>query len=119
MAIRVEMSSTEPFDAADPSAATREAAVALDAKLRDRDSRLLSDWPVESYLGYLDQYPKISCFSFISPAVQSACDAIRARVDEDGLAMYHQLVLLTLARRSRLVVPDMNLPDDVRSLCVG
>ena len=69
----------------------------LEAALRTRDSRLLTDWPIETYLGSLDLYPDISCFSFISPTVHSACDAIQKRVGGDGLAMYHQLVLLTLA----------------------
>ena len=105
--------------AAQPSAAAVNAAAALEAALRTRDSRLLTDWPIETYLGSLDLYPEISCFSFISPTVHSACDAIQKRVGGDGLAMYHQLVLLTLAHRSRLVLPGRNIPEDVRSLCIG
>jgi hypothetical protein len=89
---------------------------ALTGELRSLDERLLDDHPVEAYIGYLDAYPKISCFSFISAQVSKCCDILVKRVGERGLAVYHKLVLLTLSRRSTLALPGMNLSEDVRAI---
>ncbi len=79
------------------------------------NERLLTAYPAERYLEYLDAYPEVGCYTYVSAAVKGLHGTIRGIVGEKGLERYHQLVMLRLILRSAQRLKTADVPDDVRS----
>ncbi len=85
----------------------------LTAVLRDRNRRLLEVWPLTGYMACLDRYPVIAALEYRSREVQRACDAISCAVGDDGLELYHRVLLLALVVRATGTLPHLDLPEDI------
>ncbi len=99
-----------------PSESIPEAVDKLVMNLCKLDEHLLTAYPVELYIRYLDAYPEVACYTYVTPEVRGLCSTIRGMVAEQGLERYHQLVMLNLILRSELRLKLANLPQDVKSL---
>src|SRR5947209_20466919 len=72
----------------------------LTRRLDELNRRLLIDCPLDRYIGHLDDYPEIACYSYIGPEVKEMVRTLRERGGARGLERYHQSLLLTLLLRS-------------------
>ena len=83
--------------------------------LRDNPD-LLVRFPIEKYLNYLDCYPEIGSYLYLSRDVSIYCKAIVEYSDERTLETYHKLVLVTLISRARRQLASKVLPDEIKEL---
>jgi hypothetical protein len=86
----------------------------LKAELLERSPHVLDACPLERYIAYLDHYPTVARWSYVSGTVRRYCKTIQHLAGDSGLELYHQLLLLTLMTRSRGRLGAMNLPDEIR-----
>jgi len=78
-----------------------------------RQQRVFDAWPVDRYMALLDRYPRFARLGYVSPAVRKACRQISGMVGNEGLELYHRMLLLTLIPRALRLLPARHLPDDV------
>ncbi len=86
----------------------------LKAELLVRNPLVLSRCPLERYVGYLDRYPTLTRWKYVSGAVGRYCKTIQDLAGDAGLELYHQLLLLTLIARSEGRLDNMNLPEEIQ-----
>jgi hypothetical protein len=78
--------------------------------------RLLAVYPLHQYVEYLDAYPEIASYLYMSREVKEYCDSISRESSTQALEMYHKLVLLTLILRAQEQLKPCRLPLDIKSL---
>lgn len=82
----------------------------LEEELVSVDSRLLSSYPIESYVQRLDHYERKEGYRFVPPDIRLQCEEITARFGLRGLELYHKTLLVSLIecyeeRRERYRIP--------------
>src|SRR5882762_1924998 len=60
------------------------------------DSRLLSSYPIESYVQRLDHCARKELYHFVPPEIRAQCEEITARSGLRGLELYHKTLLVSL-----------------------
>ncbi len=68
----------------------------LSQSLNDYSPELLCRFPIEKYIKYLDDYPLIEKYGYVSPEVEQYCEQIIDVSDIETLGIYHKLLLLKL-----------------------
>jgi hypothetical protein len=88
----------------------------LTALLRGRNQQILEVWPHTRYMACLDKYPETAWLGYRSPEVQKACEEISGTASDSGLELYHRTLLLALICRATGILPQQNLPDEIKLL---
>lgn len=73
----------------------------LTQKLYSANRELLIRFPIEKYISFLDNYPKLERYGYTSPEVQDYCDQILEFSDKETLGNYHKLLLIRLISISK------------------
>ena len=79
-------------------------------------SRLLSMYPLDCYIQYLDSCPAIGPYMPSSRNVTEFCCSISREASPTALESYHKLLLVALILRARSQLETSNLPQDIKSL---
>jgi hypothetical protein len=95
---------------------TKNLANLLMERIRSFDRDLLEKFPVETYIKYLEAYPRISHYKYISQEVETYCQRIMERSSKEALSVYHKLLLVTLISRNIDRVKNGPYPEDVKTL---
>jgi len=77
---------------------------------------LLVRFPIWKYLNYLDCYPEIGDYLYLSRDVSNYCKAIVEYSDERTLEIYQKLVLVTLISRARRQLASKVSPGEIKEL---
>ena len=77
---------------------------------------LLSIFPITKYMRYIEQYPKISGYGYVSQEVEDLCKGIVYANGDHILGLYHQLILVNLILIARNKLEKMDYPQDIKDL---
>jgi hypothetical protein len=87
----------------------------LEQEIRERDARILHDYPIAAYLQMVRSYPRLKSYQYISPDVKNFCQAVLGRGGEAVLELYHKCLLLSLIVRAlETNLDNMKIPDEIR-----
>ncbi|MCP4221576.1 MAG: hypothetical protein GY765_43530 [bacterium] len=91
---------------------------ALTTEIGENNGDLLSRFPVETYIRYMEQYPAAVNYKYRSPEVEAYCRQIIEIGGEALLETYHKLLTASLIA----LVPGKplfsRLPEDIRDICI-
>lgn len=59
------------------------------------NSDLLSNFPLERYIEYLENYPTISSYKYVSTEIEKFCKDLLTIGNNNILEAYHKLILIT------------------------
>ncbi|MCP4348219.1 MAG: hypothetical protein GY795_22180 [Desulfobacterales bacterium] len=74
------------------------------------------EYPTESYIDLINQYPKIASYHYVCPEVARICDYIRKKYGEPLLENFHKLLLLQLILKNSDKIQTAGLPEEIISL---
>lgn len=77
---------------------------------------LLNRFPVKEYINFLNKYPRIASYKYVSPEVSNYCDQIVRFGEKTALELYHQLLLLNLILKNFPEVELLRVPKDVKEI---
>jgi hypothetical protein len=77
---------------------------------------LLSIFPITKYVRYIERYPKISGYGYVSQEVEDLCKGIVYANGDHILGLYHQLILVNLILIARNKLEKMDYPQDIKDL---
>jgi hypothetical protein len=80
------------------------------------DRTLLSIFPITKYMKYMEQYPRISGYGYVSQEVKDLCKGIVNASGEHMLELYHQLILVNLILVARHKIERKDLTEDIKKL---
>ncbi len=69
-------------------------------RLPDNKNELLNKYPLDTYLKFLNAYPVISDYKYVSPHVNDWCNKITSEYGKQSLHLYHQLLLMELIQNN-------------------
>lgn len=82
--------------------------------IRARNPQVLQARPLSHYMALLDEYPTLAALGYSSPQIKRVCGEISGVIGDDGLDLYHRALLLSLILRAMSVLPDRNLPEEIK-----
>ena len=77
---------------------------------------LLSVFPIQKYIEYIDCYPAISGYGFVGKKVNELCRNIVSTSNEHTLQLYHQLLLVDLISIADNKIRTKNFPAEIVNL---
>jgi len=85
-------------------------------QIRSEHANLLQDFPLDTYIAYLDGLPQYSPYRYVSPEMLRICESISACGGETTLELYHKFLLITLIERAPERITRKKIPDSIRAL---
>jgi hypothetical protein len=79
---------------------------------------LLSQFPVNKYIDFLERYPELGGYKYISPDVEKLCSDIIVHSNKVSLELFHKLLLIHLIMKSVEKLRIKRLPERIKSLYV-
>jgi hypothetical protein len=77
---------------------------------------LLTKFPIDQYIVYLEHYPRFSSYRYVSSDIENYCNNIIKNSSEEVLELYHELVLLSLIVAANEKLKTKELPEPVKRL---
>jgi len=90
----------------------------LEAEICRKNTSLLDKYPVERYCYYLENYPQMVSYNFVSPDVELFCEKILQHADLDTMETYHKLLQAKLLYDARDKLSGEKYPNDVKEVYV-
>jgi hypothetical protein len=88
----------------------------LKEKIKVFDRDFLNKFPIEIYIKYLEKYPTVISYQYVSPEIKKICENIVKTSNENILELYHKLVSVSLIIHNKDKLTTLKLPDEIKYL---
>jgi len=88
----------------------------LNTRIQELSPGLIERFPIEKYLDYINYYPKISSYKYVSEEVENYCNNILQESNSNILELYHRILLLKLIVKNYSKVKKLKVPEDVKEI---
>lgn len=85
-------------------------------EIKSFNSDLLSKFPLERYIEYLENYPTISSYKYVSTEIEKFSKDLLTIGNNNILESYHKLILIILIIKAKDKIDSMKLPEDIKNL---